>query len=112
MVKYLTDIKPHLQPKELEIYDSYSYLALADKSTKSRSKELLAILESLAASRASEDRKRALLEKHQWAGRTTVKKVFDDVPHACCLECGWEKAGHRERHAPDCALAAELEGGK
>lgn len=75
-------------------------------------KYIVLLLDNLAASRASDARKKKLLKKHQWDGKTTVKKVFDDTPHACCIECGWEKVGHRGRHTPDCAIAAELEGGE
>lgn len=54
--------------------------------------------------RASEARKRALLEKHQWADSDHVHG------HRYCPECGECEKGVNEDHAPDCALAAELEG--
>lgn len=60
-------------------------------------------LESLAASRASDARKLALLEKHEWAG------WHEESEGRQCLECfEIEIDGHK----PDCALAAELEGGE
>ncbi len=51
--------------------------------------------ESLAASRASDARKRALLEKHQW--------IYD-----ICPECSGVK--NLGGHAPDCKWAKEIEG--
>lgn len=59
-------------------------------------------LESLAASRASEDRKRKLLEKHQWISGN----------YYFCPEC---RATYSEKHDgmkhhPGCAIAAHLGG--
>lgn len=81
--------------------------------------------ESLAACRVSEARKRALLEKHEWAAdhagdpvcpecrNTGEYKTCEDCNGKGCNKClgaGSYTVVHKNQHASYCALAAELEG--
>lgn len=94
---------------EIKSSSTYALDVALIKDAISILKDHIAALESLAASRASEARKKKLLEKHQW--------IWDkDKEHYKCIECSktypmgtldWKMI-----HAPDCALDAELEGGE
>ncbi len=69
--------------------------------------DLLTIRERLAASRASDARKRALLEKFEWVRHDDEDSEYGEI--WICPDCCEVK---RDGHHPDCALAAELEGGE
>lgn len=90
------NVKRWLTDRQLRLYDYNTRQGDHYKDV-----DIVQSLESLAATRASEARKQALLEKHQWVnGR--------------CLECGKRKYGpiKHQLHKPGCKWAAELEGGE
>lgn len=84
--------------REALLFDS-TRITKGDGLHRKDSRELLA--ERLSESRASEDRKRELLKKHQWTSNPRFPANY------FCPECDSNSV---EGHTPDCAIAAELAG--